>query len=241
MTKDFTAEFHRMWGRILSRKPMAYGRYADGEVALMQGRRVDHTSQAFQVDRWDSIGNELTLLGKDLRETLYHIEPEYYYAISCQCCDSKGQEWLLKEIKQPEENITYSNLWINRNYKHFMEQIEKMTEPIYLICNKQGSEGLYPFDVCGFYPTENQCVSYWKNNKPEIISDMTSAAKAFNNTLYFISAGPLSEVFIHHLWLSNPTNRYIDVGSAIDEFVHLHKTRSFMIEGSQYFNKECEF
>lgn len=241
MNKNFTSEFYRIWDEILSRKPMAYARYADGEVSLMRGHKVDHTSQAFQADHWDSMDEGLTLLGTDLKETLYHIEPAYYYAISCQCCDPIGQEWLLKEIKQSEKNITYANLWINGNYKRFIEQMGNMREPVYLICNKKGTEGMYPFDVCGFYPVEDQCVTYWNYNKPKIISEINSIAKEFNNTLYFISAGPLSEVFIHHLWLSNPTNRYIDVGSAIDEFVHLRKTRSFMMSNSPYFNKECQF
>jgi len=241
MNKDFTTEFNRIWERIVSRKPMAYARYADGEVALMQGRKVDHSSQAFNVDRWDSLGDGITLIGRDLKETLYHTEPEWYYAISCRCCDPTGQQWLLKEIKQPDENITYSNLWINDNYKRFIAQSGEIKEPVYLIANKRGSEGMYPWDVNGFYAIDDDCVNYWTNNKPQIIEGMTSIAKAFNNTLYLISAGPLSEILIHHLWQANPTNRYIDVGSAMDEYVHLRKTRPFMMEGTPYFSKKCEF
>ena len=230
-----------MWEKILLPKPMAYVRYADGEIALMQGRKVDHSSQAFNVDRWDSMGDGITLLGKDIKETLYHTEPEWYYAISCNCCDPKGKEWLLKEIKQPSENVTYSNLWINDNYKRFIKQSGEIKEPVYLIINKKGVDGMYPWDVSGFYPIEDNCVQYWESKKSIIIADMTTIAKSFNGMLYMISAGPLSEVLIHHLWIANPTNRYIDIGSATDEFVYLHKTRPFMMEGTQYFNKKCEF
>lgn len=241
INKDFTSEFYRMWEKITSKSPMCFSRYADGEVALMQGRKIDHSSQAFNVDRWDSLNDGITLIGKDLKETLYHTDPEWYYAISCRCCDPSGQEWLLKEIKQPNKNITYSNLWINDNYKHFIAQFGNIKEPVYLIANKRGVNGMYPWDVSGFYAIDDNCVKYWADNKLKIIENMTSIAKVFTGMLYLISAGPLSEILIHYLWQANPTNRYIDVGSAIDEFVHLHKTRPFMMEGTPYFSKKCEF
>lgn len=239
--KDFTEDFLRIWALIKSKNPMAYTRYADGEVSLMRGYKINKSSQAFRIDHWKSLDDGITLLGQDLKETLYHTNPEYYYAISCKCCDPDGQSWLLNEIKQSINNITYSNLWINDNYKRFISETGNITESVYLICNKRGKDGMYPFDVCGFYPVEDDCVKYWKNNKEKIIIDMNTISTSFNNTLYFISAGPLSEILIHYLWIANPTNRYIDVGSAIDEFVHLSKTRPFMITGSQYFNKKCEF
>lgn len=241
MDKDFTLEFYRMWEKITSKSPMAYARYADGEVALMQGRKVNEQSQAYNVDKWSSMGEGITDLGKDLLETLKHTDPEYYYAISCKCCDPNGQRWLLNNIKQSPDNITYSNLWINGNYKLFMNSVGQLSEPVYLICNFRGKDGEYPFDASGFYGIEDDCVNLWKTKKSKLISDMHSIAHQQNGGLYFISAGPLSELLIHCLWSFNPRNRYIDVGSAIDEFVHLRKTRPFMIENSPYFNIKCEF
>lgn len=239
--KNFTDEFYRIWNKIKANSPIAYTRYADGEVALMQGRKVDLNSQASKVDNWNSLNDGLTDIGRDLKETLYHTEPNYYYAISCKCCDPNGQRWLLNEIKQPLENITYSNLWINGNYKRFVESLGELTEPIYLICNKRGESGEYPFDACGFYPINDNCVTEWKNNKTKIIEDVSRISKETENTLFFISAGPLSELLIHHMWISNPNNKYIDVGSAIDEFVHGRKTRPFMLSNNHYFNLNCTF
>ena len=148
---------------------------------------------------------------------------------------------MLSEIKQPDENITYANLWINGNYKKFVENVSKIEESPFVICNKRGESGMYPFDVSAFYPVQDDCVNYWQNNKQSIIKDMDSIAKSASGELFLISAGPLSEVLIHNLWISNPKNRYIDVGSAIDEFVHLSKTRPFMVEGSNYYNHMCKF
>ena len=54
--------------------------------------------------------------------------------------------------------------------------------------------------------------------------------------LFLISAGPLSEVFIHKLYKSNPNNIYIDVGSSIDPYIKNRLSRPYM-KNENMFNK----
>jgi len=239
--KNFESEFFRIWNKIISKSPLAFTRYADGEISLMQGKKIDLTSQANRIDRWNCLDDNLTLLGTDLENTLYYTDPNWIYAISCKCCDPLGQKWILSKLQQSEENITYSNLWINGNYPKFINAVSNLSESVFLICNERGKDGMYPFDVFDFYPIEDNCVITWKNKKNILINDMISIANTYSEKLFLISAGPLSEVLIHSLWKSNPTNRYIDVGSAIDEFIYLSKTRPFMTAGNNYYNHICQF
>jgi hypothetical protein len=51
--------------------------------------------------------------------------------------------------------------------------------------------------------------------------------------MFLVSAGPLSEVFIHQLYLSNPNNIYIDVGSSIDVFTKNKYTREYQFKRSE--------
>ena len=51
----------------------------------------------------------------------------------------------------------------------------------------------------------------------------------------------MSEVIIDYLWSINPSNQYIDVGSAIDEYIHGRKTRPYMYEQSEFYSRECVF
>ena len=62
---------------------------------------------------------------------------------------------------------------------------------------------------------------------------MKEFGKKYTNTLFLISAGPLSEVFIHKLYLSNPNNIYIDVGSSIDMFTKNIYTREYQFKRSE--------
>jgi hypothetical protein len=64
-----------------------------------------------------------------------------------------------------------------------------------------------------------------------------SIASQHTDTLFLVSAGPLSEAIIHRLYSKNPNNRYIDVGSSLDEIVHGKKTRPYMVEGTQYYGE----
>ena len=51
----------------------------------------------------------------------------------------------------------------------------------------------------------------------------------------------MSEAIISYLWKINPTNRYVDVGSSVAEFVHGNPIREFAYVQSQYHNKKCIF
>lgn len=237
--KDFEMEFYNMWNKILTQKSLAFARYADGEVCLMRGIKIGKTAAAYTMDNWCCEEDGISLLGKDLKDTLYHTEPEWYYAISCVCCDPNGHEWLMNNIKHSVSNITYSNLWINSNYKKFISNVFKLNEPVFLIANKEGLYNRYPWNVLGYYPIEDDCINYWKNNKIQLINDVKDIALNNVNRLFFISAGPMSELIIHHMWEANKRNRYIDVGSSIDEFVKNRKTRPYMIEGSIYSKRKC--
>ena len=125
MNKNFEREFYMIWENIKNKKPMCFARYADGEVCLMTGKKIGNNSQAFQVDNWKYEQDGISEMGKELLLTLKNTDPFYYYAISCNCCDPVGNRWLLGNINQSSEYITFANLWINGNYNKFLENLFK--------------------------------------------------------------------------------------------------------------------
>ena len=70
-------------------------------------------------------------------------------------------------------------------------------------------------------------VNNWDLKYEEYFSIMKKLSNKYMNTLFLISAGPLSGIFIHHLYLSNPNNIYLDVGSSIDIFTKNKMTREY--------------
>lgn len=233
---EFKKQFNEYVKRIFIDKiPTAFARYGDGERAIICGNTISTNTQAYQVDKWTS--SELTLFGKDLYKTLSNRDENYIYGIPCTCCDANAELWYKNIIKN---NITFANLWINSNYKSFINIINKIQEDVIIIANKEGINQKYPFNLYKYFPIEDDIVNYYNNNKKELIEKLNEFCD-FDNKLVLISAGPLSEIIIDLLWQKNKTNRYIDVGSALDIYIHNKITRPYMVDNNEYSNKTCYF
>jgi hypothetical protein len=244
MTQDFVKDFDYLIDRIFVKKQHTiFSRYADGELALMLGREIGTFTQAYQIDKWKSPGIK-TELGKELEDTLKNNSKDKFYAISCGCCDASGRDILLQKLKDNNidiGNITFSNLWINGNYKRVKKIIENIKEDVILIANKEGLNKIYPFEVSQYLPIEDDCVNFWNDSKEELVKNLENMSA--KPKLYLISAGPLSEVIIELLVKMdvNKLGRYIDIGSALDEFTKGYKTRPYMDENQIYYNQVCNF
>lgn len=245
MTQNFNADFDYLVDRVfIKKRHTIFSRYADGELALMMGKEVGNYTQAYLKDNWNAPSHK-TKLGKDLVKSLKNKSIDKFYGISCGCCDPSGKKIILDNLKFAGvgmENITYSNLWINGNYKKIKGVIENITEDVILIANKEGSDKKYPFNVSTFIPVENDCVNFWESHRDEFLQELYKISQ--RSLLYLISAGPMSETiidFLSNLDIHN-VGRYIDIGSALDEYTKGCKTRPYMFkDNNNYYNKCCIF
>lgn len=237
--KEFKNEFNRIINLLETKESFVFVRYGDGEVALMNGDTISENSQAYQVDKWKSVG--MTKLGIDLTKSLNNRD--WYFGIPCQCCNENCKKYLLNLLDLPKEQITYANLWVNSNYKLFIDWIKKIDYEVVLIANENASLNLnnFPFKIKQFLQIQNNCVDYYELNSEKLINDLLEIASKYKNTLFLISAGPLSEVIIHHMYNINKINKYVDVGSSLDEYIHNKITRPYMVIGSNYNTKNCTF
>lgn len=229
----FKEDFNYFWDKIEKGDNFTFSRYADGEVMLMNGKLVDETTQAFRIDKWKS-PEKITKVSINLLETLNHTEENYYYAISSKSDNLNDYDFLKKNIKQNNEKITFVNLWINANYNDMKLKLQTLKRDVILICNHKAKKQNFPFNVKDLTPFPDDCINFWENNGDNYINFIIEKYIDFKNELFFISCGPISEIIIHHLYLNNPNNTYIDVGSSIDEFVHGFSTRPYMDERSIY-------
>jgi hypothetical protein len=236
--KTFDEDFDYFWKRIFEYKiPTAFARYADGEAALIRGRPIGSDSMVARVDGWSAPDNTITQLGLDLRRSIKRDNPNYFYAISCTCCDKPTRDFLTTVIKT--KNLTFANLWINGHYKQFKSNLETITDNVYIIGNERGLvSGNFPFPI-DYFPIGTDCINFWKINKVSFLQSLTNRFKLLSNPLVLVAAGPMSELIIDHLWTINPTGRYIDVGSALDEFIFGYKTREYMDPNSIFNKRIC--
>jgi hypothetical protein len=238
--EKFNTDFDFFWELINKEENFSYSRYADGEIRLMKGIDINLSSQAFIEDKWStSIG--MTKTGEQLLETINHTESNYYYAISAPTDNIDDYTYLINNISQTKENITFANLWINANYPKSKEKHKELKREVILICNQNGRKENFPFNVVDLIQFPDDCVNFWETNGDVFLNNLINQFKDSNNKLFFISCGPISEIIIHQLYINNPNNTYIDVGSSIDEYVHGRITRPYMIPGTQYYNEISKF
>lgn len=236
----FFTDFDRFTGMIAEGVPFSYGRYADGEVALMQGRPIGPETQAGSVDRWTA-PDKLTLAGIHLRWSFNPLRYESsYYAISAPSDSISDYEYLYSMAKN-KGNITFANLWINANYGRMVDFYRNFNRGAYVICNERANPEKFPFAVKGMLPQSDDIVNVYENMYPHILKSIELFCKKLKGETVFIACGPLSAVYAICMFSHNPENQYIDVGSSLDEYIHGRKTRPYMDPQSGYANMVSHF
>lgn len=224
-------EFEKIWNKVIRGENFAFARYGDGERALMMGWSFT------ALEGWQS-PCYVTNLGKALLDSLCIEDKQFYYGISCPCCDSEAYFWYKDKIIN--NNITFANIWVNNNYKKFKNQFWELKRDAVLIANYRAeTRKIGNINILKHYKISDNCVEYWDNEIPQILENVKKDFRNCNDLLYVISAGPVSEPLIAALYRNNPNNCYIDFGSSIDNFYYENPTREYMIVGSKYSERNC--
>jgi hypothetical protein len=146
---------------------------------------------------------------------------------------------LKDKLKQDWKKVTYSNLFVNSNFPHVAKFFNELERPVHLIVNQRGKDGEYPFKVSAKEYVPDDVITWYTEAKDSIIERYETLAKNSKDTLFFVSAGPLSEIIIYKMYKANPNNTYVDIGSALDVWTHRKATRSYQVPGATYSDKEC--
>lgn len=233
---NFKDDFEVIWDLIRNKKNFAFSRSADGEKALMCGKGIPKNVQAFVEDKWHA-DDKMYKIGMDLINSMQHKEDNYIYGIASNDQSTELFNFYKKLLKQSDNLLTYSDIFINSNYRYFLTRLEELDENVVVIASKNGINNkianIKPLD---YYPLEHDCVNYYENNRETVLEDLKLLATRYTNKLFLIGAGPMSPIIVHTLYQENRNNRYVDIGSALDEFIHLRKTRPYMKEGTYYYN-----
>jgi len=228
---DSLRHFFRLWRRVERGVPLTVVRYADGEEALMQGGAIPSTATVGVEDGWWA-DEGMTKLGLDLRASLHHREPTYMYGIPG-TNDFASIDFLRRTLTVSPEQLTFATLFCNMNYRYFCERLGALTEGVVIVASRHGAgRPVGGLRVLEYVPMEHDCVNHWERAHQDERTRAADVATRFERTLFLVSAGPMAEVLIDTMFIANPTNRYLDVGSALDELIHGRKTRPYMYAGT---------
>ena len=226
-------ELDKFMSKLKSGENFTLLRFADGERAVMENARIQG------VDGWHLPGKS-TSLGEALREALQLKGENVYYGISCPCCDREAYYWYMSRIPN-RNNITFSNIFVNRNYRKFLAEFKTLRRDAVVIANHRwwGGGQLEGLNVLQHYPVGDECVDFWEKDAQSLIAHAINDFGSKNGLLYVVSAGPMSEPIIAALYKNNPNNCYIDFGSSIDIYIHGKDTRPYSKPGTQYSERNC--
>ncbi|MEX2118242.1 MAG: glycosyltransferase [Pirellulales bacterium] len=208
--QNFRHDFHEFDFRG---PPFAFARFADGERAICTQQPVDGQ------DGWSYPGGP-SPLAQDLLAALSFSDPDYYLGISDGCCDAEARDWYLQRIKVPLEQVTFSNIFVNGNYRRFQAlDLSGMA-----IVASEGGDYSVPYNLLDA-----------AFDLDELVDRLTRLDRPI-----LVSAGPLSCVIIHKYWMRAARRRVIiDVGSAIDERTKRKKTRMYQHPGTRTAELSC--
>lgn len=224
ITKDFKKDFLFFKELLLSKKNFALPRYADGEYAVIQNHKITG------IDGWSITSND-TQLSYEMKQTLSHTESNYYYGISCPCCDLPTHMALYGLLQPNKDRITFSNIFVNANWKGAFDLFMSLDKT--LICSEKTT---LPQDK--YIPISSNVIVDYRLNRLKLLEKFKSIAVNNSNKLFCIAAGPLSEIIIHWMYSENPDNQYVDIGSCLDPYIHGNPTRSYQLS-SEFSNRVC--
>ena len=205
--------------KIKNKENFSLLRFADGEYQVLLNNNLTN------IDKWTFSKN--SILFKHLNDALTLNNTNVYYGISGPSDNKDMCNFYYKNINN-DNNITYANVFVNENYKRWINFLETYEEDCFLIaCNKPANSKIGKMNIIGNLLIDEFLVNKWDSEYIKYFNKLDKLANQYINTIFLISAGPLSEVFIHKLYLVNPQNIYIDVGSSIDKYVKNKVTRDY--------------
>ncbi|HVX12039.1 MAG TPA: glycosyltransferase [Pirellulales bacterium] len=202
--QDFRRDFDEFdfWG-----KPFAFARFADGERAICMGVPIQGQ------DGW-SFDRRHGDFAAQLNVALRYDAPGFYLGLSDGCCDRPARDWYLQQIRLPLERVTFSNIFVNANYRRF-QQID--TSDMAIVAT-EGGDYWVPEDVM---------------NSNFDLDRLVERLLTVNRPI-LVSAGPASCIIIHKYWQRAVKKQVIvDVGSAIDERMKGRKSRQYQVPGTR--------
>ena len=226
-THLFSEDLQIIKNKILNKEPFAFARYADFELAVILNRHITSCDN-IRVDKEDEA------FGKELFETLSHKEHNYFYGISCPCCDVPTFQFYKNALNSSWERVTFSNLFVNSNWNSAVDFLINYQDKLF-ICNENSK-----LEVPFFKVPSNVLITY-RTERNNLKKYYEGVAESHNQKLFCISAGPLAELIIHWMYNKNPNNQYIDVGSALDLLIHKNPTRDYHYTGRTYNQRVCRF
>jgi hypothetical protein len=235
--KRFSEDIQILKNKIANRENFTLSKYADGEWAVIKNIGVNNTEFSFKKDSvMDSIKRD------KLIESFQFQHPQYHVGISCPCCQGQPTFEEMRDFSgQPNERLTWANIWVNNNYAYYCSEILPMysDRKVVLYCNKYGDVDNLPFKPEKLFPIS---VNAWEKNW-NLIEESKEYIKenGAKDMVFLFCCGTLGNILCHELTKFSPDNTYIDIGSTLNPFLKTGFVREYYVSNSFWSQLECKW
>lgn len=218
--------------RIKNKEHFVIMKCADGEYSISKNINI----RVQPADDWTFKTD--SILHKHFNDTLSLINSNVFYGVSGPSDSKVICEYWYKNIANTH-NITYANIFVNKNYSIWIDFLKNSDYNCVLISQVYPSSGkLGGMKIIDYLPIDKYLVNKWDDEYENYFKLVSNLARNYTNILFFVSAGPLANIFIHRMYLENPNNTYIDCGSSIDFLTKGVYTRTYQTNNDIYVDKE---
>lgn len=238
--KTFKSDFLFFKNKIQNNENFAFSRFSDGEMYILQNRRlklgdnqiqIDNTIQNGPYQKFDfkDFNPDIHSLYKDkLIESFKHKQQNYYKGISCSCCVGKENfDWQINLHQGDDDSLTWANLWVNSNYPDFISSILPMfyNKKCIFIGHESADITKFPFFIKDFRVGYNAFV-----NDYNVITNISNWIEENNieNHMFLFSASSFTNLAIYELFKNYNNNTYIDIGTCLTPMMSMPTERDYL-------------
>ena len=258
--KTPTGDFEAINGLLDRGENIAFSRFSDGEVLVLnrievsmapENNKIGHAVFSANNPKDDVkhyVPSEHESFRNLLEESLRFRAENYYKGISCKCClipmwGKTAYESQFKIIgKGDEQNLTWSNLFINSNYKRYIEETLPLLKnrQVFMIVNKSADLSQLPFEVSKSFRVGENCMI----NDLKLVFEVNQFihSNKIEDAVFLCAASSLSNIIIHQAYKQFPQNTYIDIGSSLNPFMPgIESRREYhkILTDSNFMVEEC--
>lgn len=244
MDRTFAGDLDRFYDKLVQHQPFAFARYSDGELYILQNKKLVLDQGIIQIDQTLSSGPyksqdfkcydpeqpQHAAARQQLLNAFKHRQPNYFKGISCRCCvGDLAFNQQLELHGGDDSSLTWANLFVNSNYPRFMQQIVPVlqTYPTVMVCHKDAKLDSLEFVNKDFRVGYNAMI-----NDQHIIAEIAKwiQSNQINNHLFLFSASTFSNLAIYQLFRDYPNNIYLDIGTCLTPYMDMPTDRSYLRE-----------
>lgn len=235
---DFENELLFFIDLIVCKIPFSFIRFADGENAIMKGLKLTPRET---IDKWNFNPSNKNFQNSLIESSSICMNPNSFIGLPCKNWIEISNSILSFSNCSSAKYMSYSTLFVNKNFPIFKDWIIDFINSsnrwkIILVANSIiGTNITWAYK---FFPIPVDLVGYWEKYSINLLSELSKEAKN-NNLIFFISAGPASNIIISYLTKINNKNQYIDFGSSIEFITKGYSTRPYS-KNDKSSQKSCE-